>query len=136
MNKLIIDFSIFSNKYSYLFITDFLWVKYDDFCKKWWKINNNEKWAINEQYIWIKKSWLNETNNNLDNHLEKLFIILFPIKEKLLQLKEKWFEFQLSIVSYNYWKPNPWYHIESKYIQFLWEIWASIDSDIYCLGDN
>ncbi len=134
MQELYIDFSIFSEKYWNSFINDFLWIKYDDFCEKWWKINNNTKWAVNNEYIWIKKSWINHKIDEIDTHLDALFKILFPLKDKLLQLKEKWFDFQLSIVIYNYCKANPWYYIEPKYIEFLWKIWCSINNDIYCLN--
>ena len=135
MNKNIIRWWILSENIHYNNLSDTLWIKYDTFSEKWWKMNNNKVWAINDKYIWIKNSWIDELEEDLDIHLEALFNILMPLKEKLLSLKEKWCEFQIDIIMY-YHQVNPWIYIEEKYSKFIWEMWASINCDIYCLRED
>jgi hypothetical protein len=135
MNEIIVDFSVFSNEISYTEINNILWLKCDSFSEKWWRINNSEKWAINDQNIWIIQSWVNKNVEDLELHIDALYKILIPIKEKLVKLWKKWCEFTLSIIRYSN-DVNPCGYIESKYIKFLWELWADLDLDIYCLWDK
>ena len=135
MNETIVDFSIFSETIKYDEISTFLWENCDSFCNKWWRINNKDKWAINNTNIWIKWSWIWKREDDLGIHFQNLHELLFPIKAKLLKLKENKCEFKLSIIIYSE-NINPCGYIKSKYIKFFWELWADIDFDIYYLWNG
>ena len=135
MNEIIVDFSVFSETMKYAEISEFLGMKYDSFCNKWWRINNKDKWAINDTHIWIKQSWIWKYEEDLEVHIENLYNLLLPLKEKFLQLKENKCEFKMSIIIYSD-STNPDGYIEPKYIKFLWELWADIDFDTYYLWND
>lgn len=135
MNKLIVEFCIFSKNIHYDEITSILWLHYDEYCEKWWKMNDNKVWAINNEFIWVKNSWISKSEEDLEIHM-KIFINIFSkYKEKLIKLKKLWCKFQLSIIYYYYWN-NPWLHINSDWLNIFSDLWIDIDFDIYSLWNE
>lgn len=133
MNETIVDFSISSEDISHIEISSILWITQDEFCVKWWRINDRSFWAINHKNIWIKQSWIGRSEDDLELHLESILNILTPIKDKLHFLELRWCEFQLSIILYIK-GVNPSSYLDVKYIKFFWEIRSSINFDIYRLS--
>ena len=133
-NELVVEFIIFSKNINYMEISKILGLNYDSFCEIWWKMNDSAIWANNDYYIWSKKiSSLDSEDINL--YLEKVYELLSVKISKLLLLKKKWCEFQISIIKYNR-ESSFWGEvINSKYISFLWKIWANLNFDLYCLNN-
>lgn len=134
MNKLIVELSIFSENIHYDQISDILWLKYDKYCKKWWKINDSKVWAINDEFIWVKNSWVKHSEEDLNKHIIWLINIFNKLKDKLIILKNNWCRFQIAVIYYYYWN-NPWLNIDNKNLWELWNLWIDIDFDIYSLSD-
>lgn len=90
--------------------------------------------VINEEFIWVKKSWIQDSEEDLNTHIIKLINIFDKLKDKLIILKNDWYKFQISVVYYYYWN-NPWLDIDSKSFSVLRDLWidVDIDFDIYSL---
>lgn len=130
--ELIVEFLITSSELHYDKISEILWIACDEFCEKWWKINNKDIWYISDKYLWIKKSWVSKFEEDLDIHLEAIFTTINELKDKLLQLKKDKCTFQFNLIWYtNHY--NPPIYIEEKYLKLIWEIWMSLNIDVYCL---
>lgn len=135
MDKTLIRFWILSEEIQYQDIWKRLWLIHDSYCVKWWRMNNAEKWAINDSHIWIKNSWLSREEWDEDLHFEELLKIFNPLKKELGELKDDGCDFQLDIILYTH-NANPWVYIERKYSDFFSEIWVAINIDIYYMWEE
>ncbi len=129
MNRLIVDMSIFSKEITYNEINNYLSMQYDSYCNKWWKMNDRKIGATNDEYIWLKKSWINESEEDLNIHLEKLYYQFASFETKLSELEKKWCTFQISINYYCSWHTLGM-NIESDILKKINNLWIKISIDI------
>ena len=81
---------------------------------------------------WSLESGLDDTHP-IDEHIEKLFSILFPLKEQLEKLSEK---YELVIQCVGYFHPSGHgVHFSKNTIQRAAQMYLCIDADFYYVSD-